>query len=304
MYKKVVAVAANVAAIVVGLVIFPALGAGPASASPVVPPLVSLTFSPSTVASGEDILGSVNGSATGVAYFAGCIRTTINDYVEENELVPSGDPTTTQVSGGSGSTQNYSAENMTVQVKYYLNLDCDAVHPRTVPTVSSNVATVLPMLTFDPLNLVEGQTLDSEAPYSLSGLYFDWADGGNVSVVTDINCGPQSIDPLTDDAPTELPIGLEVTSVATDSGEPTLAFAGTVPAGAAGNYRACVSMRDNFGRKAYSWVTFNVSAPPAALAATGADNASSTLPATGLAAGLLAAGLVLLVALRRRKGIA
>jgi len=288
------------AAAVVGLVLFPVLGAVPASASPVVPPLVSLNFSPSTVASGENVVGSVNGSATGVAYFAGCIRTTINDYVEEHTLVESSDPTTSQVFGGSGSTQNYSAENMTVQVKYYLNLDCDDVHPRTVPTVVSNVATVLPMLTFDPINLVEGETVASGAPFSLSGVYFDWGAGGNIVVVTDHNCGPQSIDALIDDTPTELPMGLEVTSVATDSGEPALAFAGTVPSGAAGTYRACVSMSDRDGRKAYAWMTFTVSAPPAALAATGSDE-SASVRFTGLGAGFLAVGLALFVAVRRRR---
>jgi LPXTG-motif cell wall-anchored protein len=292
-------VAAAVAA-VLALVVGPAIAAAPASAVPLAPELVSLTFTPTTVASGQEVFGSINDSPTGLAYFAGCIQRVMNGViVDASDLVPDpNDARQTEVSSGPGSMVNYSAENITAVVKYFLNTDCVSVTPDTVPTVMSNVVTVLPMLIFEPVTLMEGQTVASPAPYSLSGTFFNWANGGTMTVVTPNNCPLEFTDALIDEAPTPLPLGLEVTSVASDSGQPSFAFAGTVPAGSAGTYRACMSLRDDDDRTAHAWLTFTVSAP-AVLAQTGTDP-SALVGTSGLAAGFLAAGLALIVARRRR----
>jgi hypothetical protein len=281
-----------------GLIFALGVGVTPAMA---MPELTSVAFSADTVPSlgGVDLL--INGSVEGEAYFVGCQMARVNGLdigmnEDHSELV---DPPTTRVTGlpNISLIPNFFATDLLWQVQFYTDTLCSEVTDDTIPDLESNVLIEAPLLAFDSVDLVEGVAANEAVPFSSAGDFLDWSAGGIVSVVTDNNCAPLTGTLERDDVPTSLPLGLSLTSVPSESGQPTFSFSGTPPTGSTGTYRACVNVKtmttDNV---AYAWVTFNVAAAPATLASTGVD----VLPIAAGSSFIAVSGLLLLIVRRRR----
>lgn len=245
--------------------------------------MTSLSFSPTTLRSGDTLTTTVNGSSADVNYgFAGCYGEFLYGYSDYSNI---SNPNSFYT-GGTSVEENLNAYDLVYIGEGWDGADCSGgTRPGGTPDWSGTYTTT-PQLVIDPVTLTVGKSPSAPGTFtdkSSTGVSpFDWSLGGQFAAETDSEC---SLSPTANDP--NLPDGVTIDDTFSQNGsEPVLSFVGTPTEASIGTYKTCVSMSDGNGTTAYAWVDVTVKA--AALPDTGINQS-----ALGFAAG--AAALIALL---------
>ena len=241
--------------------------------------MTSLSYSPTTLRSGDTLTTTVNGSSAAVNYgFDGCFGELyygVQTYGNVSNAV-------NFFTGGTSGQENMYAYDLVYTGEGWANTDCSGgTRPGGNPDWSGTY-TVTPQVVIDPVTLTVGESASAPRTYtdkSATGTSpFDWSLGGQFAAEMDIDC---TLSLSTSNNP-NLPDGITIDETWVPNGsQPVLSFEGTPTEATIGTYKTCLSLSDGNGNLANAWVDVTVKA--AALPNTGMDQS-----ALGFAAGAAA----------------